>query len=206
MENKISIIKKSKFQVSEWSGGTTTELLIYPEDAKYSDRSFKWRLSSAKVEAEESIFTHLPGISRIIMVIDGVLRLEHEGHHKVILNPFEQDSFMGSWKTKSFGKVTDFNLMMNEGCIGKLEAFSINDNIKIFLDEISEETNQVTDAFYCVEGDFQLTIGNELLNVNKDEILEVTRYSDEIHNNEIKICNKGSQKAKVIKATIFCQS
>ena len=186
------MIKKNEFQVSEWSGGTTTELLIYPEDAKYSDRNFKWRLSSARVEAEESIFTHLPGISRIIMVVDGVLRLEHEEHHKVVLNPFEQDSFMGNWKTKSFGKVTDFNLMMNEGCIGKLEAFSINSDIKIFLDEISEETNNVTDAFYCVEGNFQLAIGNEVYDVDKGEILEVTRYSEEIHNNEVKIYNKGN--------------
>lgn len=206
MENKIAVIKKSEFQISEWSGGTTTELLIHPEDTKYSDRNFKWRLSSAKVEAEESIFTHLPGISRIIMVIDGVLRLEHEGHHKVVLNPFEQDSFMGNWKTKSFGKVTDFNLMMNEGCIGKLEALSIGDNIKIFLDEISEETNQVTDAFYCVEGNFELTIGNKVYNMNKGEILEITRYSEEIHNNEVKIFNKGTINAKIIKATVFCQN
>lgn len=204
MEDKIDIIKKSEFQVSEWSGGTTTELLIYPENAKYADRNFKWRLSSAKVEVQESMFTHLPRISRIIMIIDGSLRLEHEGHHKVVLNPFEQDSFMGDWKTKSFGMVTDFNLMMNEGCAGKLQAVALksNDDVKVFLDEGDGEAGQVTDVFYCVDGNVQLIAQEKTYIISSGELVSITRLGNEEYN-EVNLVNKENKEAKVIRSTIF---
>ena len=126
MSYNIEIIRKKQHKTSEWSGGTTTELYIYPKDSLYGDRNFKWRLSSAKVEVEQSTFTSLPGISRLIMVIEGELLLKHEGHHNAVLKAFEQDSFSGEWTTTSFGKVIDFNLMMAQGYKGKLEAISVN--------------------------------------------------------------------------------
>ena len=46
------------------------------------------------------------------MIIEGQLLLEHEGHHNATLKALEQDSFSGDWTTTSFGKVTDFNLML----------------------------------------------------------------------------------------------
>ena len=126
MSYNIEIIRENQHKTSKWSGGTTTELYIYPEDSLYGQRNFKWRLSSAKVEVEKSTFTSLPGISRHIMVIEGELFLEHEGHHNATLKAFEQDSFSGEWTTTSFGKVTDFNLMLAKGYKGKLEAISFN--------------------------------------------------------------------------------
>jgi hypothetical protein len=204
MDGKINVVKKNKFQVSKWSGGTTTELLIYPENAKYSDRNFTWRLSSAKVEVDESVFTHLPGISRIIMIVDGQLSLEHEGHHKIVLNPFEQDAFMGDWHTKSFGMVTDFNLMMNEGCKGRLQALSFKngDSVKIPLNEASEGAKQVTDVFYGVAGNFELIIQDNMYNVNQGEVLSVTRLINE-KDYELNIYNKGNKEGKIIRSTIF---
>ena len=38
------------------------------------------------------------------------------------LKAFEQDSFSGEWKTTSFGKVIDFNLMMAQGCIWEIRS------------------------------------------------------------------------------------
>lgn len=204
METKIDLIRKDEFQISKWSGGTTTELLIYPEKAKYSERNFKWRLSSAKVEVRESDFTHLPGISRIIMIIDGELTLEHKGHHRAVLGAFEQDRFMGDWETKSFGKVTDFNLMMSEDCAGKLQALSFKpkDTVKVLLNESSEESNQITDAFYIVQGNFKIANQDKVFEVTEGELLSVTRYSSE-SKCELNICNKGDIEAKIIRATIF---
>lgn len=206
METKINLIRKNEFQTSRWSGGTTTELLIYPEKAKYSERNFKWRLSSAKVEVDESDFTHLPGISRIIMIIDGKLILEHKGHHNAVLESFEQDSFMGDWETKSLGKVTDFNLMMNEECTGKLQALSFKpeDTSKILLDESSEESGQITDTFYVVQGNLQIAEQDKVFEVNEGELLSVTRASSE-NKYELSIYNKGNKEAKIIRATIsYC--
>ena len=206
METKINLIRKNEFQTSRWSGGTTTELLIYPEKAKYSERNFKWRLSSAKVEVDESDFTHLPGISRIIMIIDGKLILEHKGHHRAVLESFEQDSFMGDWDTKSLGKVTDFNLMMNEECTGKLQTLSFKpeDAIKILLNESSEESGQITDTFYVVQGNLQIAEQDKVFEVNEGELLSVTRASSE-NKYELSIYNKGDKEAKIIRATIsYC--
>lgn len=109
MACEIELIRNNELLTSKWLGGTTTEIAIYPKDALYREKNFIWRLSSAKVEIDESTFTSLPGIIRIIMILKGKLKLEHIGHHKCTLEPFQQDIFSGSWETKSYGKVTDFN-------------------------------------------------------------------------------------------------
>ena len=73
----INILKSDKFTLSKWSGGNTRELAIYPEDAKYLERDFIWRLSSADSDMEESSFTKLPDYDRILMVLDGEVVLAH---------------------------------------------------------------------------------------------------------------------------------
>jgi environmental stress-induced protein Ves len=108
----LIIIPGSQQVTSSWSGGTTTQLFIYPENASYPDRNFLFRISTATIEADESVFTKLPGISRKIMILKGTLKLEHTGKYTKILHPFDSDSFEGDWETKGYGKVTDFNLMM----------------------------------------------------------------------------------------------
>lgn len=151
----IELIKLSGQHTSAWSGGTTTQIAIYPKNAVYSNRNFQWRLSSAKVELEESVFTSLPGIQRVIMVIEGEMRLLHEGHHSVYLRPFEQDTFSGNWLTKSFGKVRDFNLMLAQDTDGALSVITVPEASDIQISGLpgrdSEMSNKTT-ALYCVDG------------------------------------------------------
>lgn len=163
MSYAIELVRKNEQTTSNWSGGTTTQIAIYPKDSAYSERNFQWRLSSAKVETEESVFTSLPGIWRLIMVLEGEMRLEHTGHHSVYLKPFEQDSFSGDWTTTSFGKVRDFNLMLSKGCAGELSAIQAYDQTTIALDLKKADPSQfskMTSAFYCVGGGANITIGN----------------------------------------------
>ena len=70
-EFSIVDLKKEYFSVSSWSGGTTTQLAIEPENAEYKDRDFLWRVSSATVALEESVFTPLPDYERLIMTLEG---------------------------------------------------------------------------------------------------------------------------------------
>lgn len=181
MDNKIQIIRKNELLTTEWSGGTTTQLLIYPKDSKYSERNFKWRVSSAKVEVEKSEFTHLPNIFRILMVLDGELILQHEGKEKVELKAFEQDSFMGDLKTKSFGKVTDFNLMMSEGCSGKIESIKLNpkSSINIILNNKDVKSEFITDIFYVVNGDIDLIMKNESYSISEGDLFYINRQDNE---------------------------
>lgn len=108
----MKIIKKEEITTSNWSGGTTAELFIYPGKAEYKNLDFAFRLSRATIEIEESTFTPLPNVKRKLMLLDGELELIHEGEHSKKLKPLQFDTFSGDWNTKSKGKATDFNLMM----------------------------------------------------------------------------------------------
>ena len=112
---KYTIIRSGELPVSRWSGGTTTQLAIYPPHADYAARNFVWRVSTATVEAPESLFTALPGVSRKIMVLEGRMTLAHEGRYTKELGRGEQDAFSGDWTTRSRGRVRDFNVMTTEG-------------------------------------------------------------------------------------------
>lgn len=200
MDYTAKIIRKSGQKTASWSGGTTTELAIYPEDALYSSRNFIWRLSSAVVELEESVFTALPGIWRIIMVIEGEMQLEHEGHHSIYLKPYEQDSFYGGWITKSRGKVRDFNLMLSEGWNGNLEAFCIDGEEYIKLGNRTAGTY----AFYCTEGSIDVKRDEEeRFNLGKGDMLLINSGSqtDDVN---LLFCNRADeQTSHVIKIDIY---
>ena len=118
----VELVRHDDQCVSTWSGGTTTEIAIFPRDAVYGRRDFLWRISSARVDAETSTFTSLPGYRRLLMVLEGNMTLRHEGHHGVQLTPFLQDAFSGAWVTSSSGRARDFNMMLAQGCDGCLQA------------------------------------------------------------------------------------
>jgi environmental stress-induced protein Ves len=130
----IRIIKKHEFQSSHWTGGTTTELFIFPKSASYKKMDFDFRISTATIEVDKSTFTSLKGVQRTLMVLEGSLELIHKNHHAIILKPFQKDSFMGDWETISRGQAVDFNLMLRDSKLsGNVEAISIKQNSSITL-------------------------------------------------------------------------
>lgn len=126
---QLNHIKLSELEINKWSGGTTSQLAIYPEKASYANRDFLFRISTATVEADESDFTKLPRISRKLMILDGEIEINHKNHHSKVLKKFDQDEFKGDWDTKSFGKATDFNLMTTGKVNGEIEAKSFQDQL-----------------------------------------------------------------------------
>lgn len=123
-----TIISPENFKIGIWSGGTTTQLFIYPQTADYTQRNFAFRLSTAKVNTDKSDFTPLCGISRKIMVLDGEMTIKHENQYSKILHKFDVDEFDGAWKTSSLGKCTDFNLMTSGNTTGELSASILEKN------------------------------------------------------------------------------
>ena len=119
---KHSLSKRTTFP---WTSGTSTEIFIYPADATFTERNFIFRISTATVEADESVFTHFEGITRHLMILHGELELIHEGRYTKHLKPFDCDTFSGEWSTRSKGRVTDFNLMLKQGATGSLIAHHI---------------------------------------------------------------------------------
>lgn len=96
-----------------WSGGTTSQLYIFPENGQFSERNFDFRISSATIEVEESSFTSLPAYNRILAILEGNLTLNHVGKPSTQLEKYEHVFFHGSWETSSVGKVRDFNVIYN---------------------------------------------------------------------------------------------
>ena len=155
---EVKVVEKKEQNVAAWAGGVTTQLAIWPPDSDYKQRNFMWRVSTARVDLEESVFTSLPGYHRLLMILEGSIHLTHkfrEECRKIDLNAFDQDSFEGEWDTTSHGRCVDFNLMTAPCCVGSIEALK-NPEGKYIADlfwgslKLGEKPVQFTDAFYCL--------------------------------------------------------
>ncbi len=117
---RILHLTETDYKVGLWSGGSTTELFIWPEGADYGKREFTLRVSSARVDLEESDFTPLTGVTRYITPLSGGFTLTHPGVSPVVMGPLAQPyRFSGEIPTHCVGKATDFNLML-KGAQGEM--------------------------------------------------------------------------------------
>ncbi len=149
---KVVLKKYTDFIPISWSGGTTTELTLFPESASYGDRAFDWRISTATIKSEQSNFTQLPGFRRIILPLQGDLTLHHlfETETQAIhLKPFEQYTFEGAWQTTSEGKVIDFNLMLSRRAEGNVQVLRDLKSPAFFEIENKKENHAHFIAFYA---------------------------------------------------------
>ena len=131
----IKIIPESDFRTTEWSGGTTTELFIWPEDGSYAERRFAVRISTALVELEESKFTPLPGVKRFITPLCPGFLLTVNGAEKEL--PYgEVLGFSGGDEVTCVGSGRDLNLML-KGAEGDMRivkgAFTVEDRGRAFI-------------------------------------------------------------------------
>ena len=122
---QISLTKKEQLITSTWQGGTTTQLAIYPKEAVYKNLDFIFRISTATIDIEQSTFTSLPNVSRIIMILNGELSIRHKNQYTKQLKKFDTDIFSGDWETTSIGKATDFNVMIRGLAKATASGFSL---------------------------------------------------------------------------------
>ena len=148
MNGSWTVLRERDYVVSAWSGGTTTQLAIAPEGARYADRSFLWRVSSAGVELEESEFTALPAYWRLLATLEGEIALRHDGGEPLRLRPLEVHGFDGAWATRSVGRCRDFNLMLRKGrAEGEMEALPLEESRTLPADPRGGEQ-----LLFCVRG------------------------------------------------------
>lgn len=169
----MEIIRKHQQKTTEWSGGLTTELFIYPKGSSYKDRDFKFRLSTATVEVDTSVFTPLAGITRTLMVLDGEMSLFHEGHHSSNLGPLQKDNFQGGWNTSSKGRCVDFNLMCMNGASGDLFGITLMPG-----EMVSIQSDSDIDVVYLFRGEVEiegviLSEGDAILIERAQEIVSI---------------------------------
>ena len=118
---------RDSFETSRWAGGITTQLAIGPAGAQYPNRDFLWRISSAQVELEHSVFTNLPDYHRFLTVLDGRLELQIGSAPRAVLSPWTVCEFDGRTPVESWGRCTDLNLMLRKGaCTGAMEVLRLS--------------------------------------------------------------------------------
>jgi environmental stress-induced protein Ves len=165
------MFKIHRFQnalITNWSGGTTAQLFIYPADTVFAERNFHFRISTATIDVEESDFTPLPIYNRLLAVLEGNLEIIHQGKYSKKLQNFENDRFHGSWQSSSKGKVRDFNVIYNDNFELKFNHREISE--PIFLQEQSEFLLLlILNKSIEIEG-FKLNL-YDLIEVEKENIL-----------------------------------
>lgn len=160
----IRKLTEEDYTVSTWSGGTTTQLAIYPETEKYADRNFLWRISSATVDLPESDYTALPDYHRFITPLCGEMALSHDKGEEVDVKPLTVHEFDGAAATHCRGVCTDFNLMLRKDkASGFMQAVELTGENGILIEPL-EETQ--TMLFYVVSG--------TALIKDEDEVIELS--------------------------------
>lgn len=190
----FEIRKYEEFNTINWTGGTSTQLYIYPPTSDYQRRDFDFRLSTASVEVEESDFTSLPGVSRKLMILDGEIDITHENHHSKKLGKFHTDTFEGDWKTSSIGKCIDFNLMTRGNIRGEISTLFIEKNQATNI-SIDEKLDYL--ILYAFTGEITLLANEETHHLQQGNLLVITQFDSS------NIQLNGSKDSEVILSKII---
>ncbi|MDR2740345.1 MAG: HutD family protein [Treponema sp.] len=182
----VSMISETSVPLSSWAGGTSREYYIYPPAASYGEKNFLVRLSSAASHDDTpSRYTDLPGITRYLIILEGTAKISHEGHHSLIMNPYDPvDVFDGAWKTVSQGKVTDFNLMLGRGAEGRMEL--IEHDMDIPLNHPNRVSHEWL-GFFCAAGMAVINMAEKSFNLQKGDLLLLENFSAELSSLRISI-------------------
>lgn len=193
MSEKMSVKKAEEFSTSNWSGGTTTQLYIYPEDGNYAERNFQARISSATVDVVKSEFTSLPNVKRYLMIFEGHLDLIHGVNTRVELEPYQVDEFDGGIPTVSYGKVVDFNLMLKDGADGVMETVQLKTAQQAVI-EREKDYNLL--CIYVKEG--SMKIANQQVSSGELAVIEDWEHPVELKNEAEATAKAGICKVKTV--------
>ena len=169
---EMLLIKSSDMSVSEWSGGDTREIYIYPEGSSYRERNFILRFSTAFVQDEKSTFTNLPGVQRELILLDGHMKPYRNQELLANMDPLDKCSFSGEEDITSEGVGRDVNLMLRENKKGNLSVYRI---------EQGREFAVPTDAagisikiLYLTKGKGTFVSENERISVQEGDAVRIT--------------------------------
>ncbi|VBB07246.1 hutd [Lucifera butyrica] len=201
MHNKVVIKKTADYPVNRWSGGRTTELYIDPAEASYLKREFSWRLSTATVEADQSTFSALPGVDRILVLLEGNVTLVHQEQYQKELKPYEQDTFDGGWTTTSYGRAVDFNLMTRNEYRGTVAYLPLEkQETRTLLDEPPARMKLSAQVIYLHQGTVRVTLDGPEMVLNPKELCCIHNPDATV---SFTVANVGPGKANCLVTRIY---
>jgi environmental stress-induced protein Ves len=176
---QIQKININQCDTTQWSGGSSTQLFIFPADANYNQRNFDIRISSAKVELETSDFTALPGFMRWLMVLDGEIQIQHQKGSYISLPAFHCHTFDGAWETNSIGKCTDFNLMLRPPLTGNIEAINLEKE-QVQSVEITKNTKFI--MLFLKQGELEISFETDKQKLLANEVIIINEMNYNLFN------------------------
>lgn len=206
MDLDYKLIKRNNLNTAIWQGGKTTQLAIYPEDAKYEDRNFIWRVSNASTEEDISEFTVLKDYDRLIMIIKGKMELSHNDIEIVNLNEYNQTSFDGANETLCKGRAEDFNVMLRKDLakgnmdrikVGAKEQLMYNEVIGFFQEE------RFSFVIYCNDFEGRISVKEAFdVEVSKGDTIVINQAAD-ADNFSVKFTSVLNEESNVIVSEMF---
>ena len=118
---QIQIIDPATRRTTNWSGGVTQELYLYPKTGSYAERNFLFRISSATVTLPESHFTPLPNVTRDLTPLTDGFYLKINGGRWQYLTKGKVLRFSGDDDVYCRGCGRDLNLML-KGAHGEMRV------------------------------------------------------------------------------------
>lgn len=113
----IQIIPAASMPVSQWAGGETRQLAIFPPSATVAAQDFQWRFSSATV-LQDGAFSQFPKHQRLLALRHGAgFTLQVDAQQQHVSSKQQVLRFAGSAKSHaklSAGSVVDINLMVDQ--------------------------------------------------------------------------------------------
>lgn len=170
MMNRVTRLFPSDYKIMPWKNGagSTTELLIAPQDASVQS-GFDWRISLAQVPASGP-FSVFPDYQRTIVLLEGdPMDLVHQGQGRHELKPLQPYAFHGGWTTEGIltGRpVEDFNVMVRDG-YGRVhvdvQKGRENPDFSLHHDDLC--------FIYCHRGSLIVTLQQEKIKLTEQESL-----------------------------------
>lgn len=138
------VITEKPLQVINWSGGTSSEWMIFPKNANYQARNFKFRISTATVDQSPISFTVLPNCKRYILLDKGECNLDIQNTSRV-LEKTELFFFNGADEVHSKGIYSDFNVIFSSD-------FNLNVELHIHDFKTFMDISPSIGFLFCLEG------------------------------------------------------
>lgn len=182
------------FIKTNWGGGITSQIAIFPENTSCKTQDFIWRVSSASVEEKETDFTIYPRYYRLIGPLDESLELQHENGEKTVLYPGDIYAFDGNEKIHSRGICRDINVMFRkDSAEGTLQFLELAVGSELRISAPLLPTVALSDCFmgvYCFSGTCSVEYsGDESKKLSEGTFLLL----NEVGNEYLKICAEKSQ-------------
>jgi uncharacterized membrane protein YgaE (UPF0421/DUF939 family) len=163
---RYRIKRSANHKTTNWSGGVSTELLIYPERAFFSERNFIWHFSSSTNDYRETTFSVMNGYKRHLLLLSGNAKII-QGTEAYNMTKYESVSLNTEEMAKCIGLCTDLKLMVSDAYEAELKKYHCQECHAIKSHNLDKEPYH-TKLIYSLYDDLEFRI-----NIDENEKFEV---------------------------------